>query len=164
MTWRPMRAADLAAVSRAAAAIHPGYPEADAVFAERLELCPEGCRVLDDGGALAGYALTHPWRYGRPPKLDTLLGAIPADADTWYLHDVALLPGARGRGASAAIVGLVADRARARGLGNLSLVAVNCSRPVWEARGFAVAADAAPDLSSYGGVAWFMSRPLRDTI
>lgn len=164
MIWRPMRTADLAAVSRAAAEIHPGYPEADAVFAERLELCPEGCRVLDDDGALAGYALTHPWRYGSPPKLDTLLGAIPADADTWYLHDVALLPAARGRGASAAIVELVVACARARGLASLSLVAVNDSRPIWEARGFAVAADAAPDLSSYGGVAWFMSRRISDTI
>lgn len=163
MNWRPMRAADLAAVSRAAAAIHPGYPEADAVFAERLALCPEGCAVLDDGGALAGYALTHPWRYGTPPKLDTLLGAVPADADTWYLHDVALLPHARGRGAAGAVVERVAALAGARGLATLSLVAVNDSRPVWEARGFRVAADAAPDLSSYGGVAWFMCRILRDT-
>lgn len=163
MNWRPMRAADLAALSAAAAAIHPGYPESDAVFAERLTLAPEGCHVLDDGGALAGYALTHPWRYGEPPKLDTLLGAIPADADTWYLHDVALLPHARGRGASAAIVGIVAALAAERGLASLSLVAVNHSRPIWEARGFAVAADAAPDLSSYGGVAWFMARRIGDT-
>lgn len=163
MTWRAMRAADLAALSRAAAAIHPGYPESDAVFAERLALCPEGCRVLDDGGALAGYALTHPWRYGRPPKLDTLLGAIPGDADTWYLHDVALLPRVRGRGASAALVAAVAGLARAGGFATLSLVAVNDSRPIWEAQGFAVATDAAPDLASYGGVAWFMMRRIRDT-
>ncbi len=164
MNWREMRAADLGAVSAAAAAIHPGYPEADAVFAERLALAPEGCRVLEEAGALAGYALTHPWRYGAPPKLDTLLGAIPADADTWYLHDIALLPRARGLGFAGVLVEGLAAAARARGFATMSLVAVNNSRPVWEARGFSVATDAAPELSSYGGVAWFMMRRLRDTI
>ena len=28
-----------------------------------------------------------------PPKLDTLLGQLPAQPDTYYLHDLALLPG-----------------------------------------------------------------------
>lgn len=164
MIWRGMVAADLDAVLAAAAEIHPGYPEDAAVFAERLALWPRGCRVLDDGGTLAGYALTHPWHYGAPPKLDTLLGALPADADTYYLHDIALRPSARGRGAArAAVAGFVALAAEL-GLPSLSLVAVNQSRPVWEAQGFRVAADAAPDLGSYGGIAWFMARRIADTL
>ncbi len=164
MIWRDMTSADLDAVLDAAAVIHPGYPEDRSVFAERLELWPRGCRVLDDGGRLAGYAVTHPWRYGDPPKLDTLLGALPEVADTYYFHDIALLPRARGRGASRVVVAGLAGLAERLGLATVSLVAVNASRPIWEAQGFAVAADAVPDLGSYGGEAWFMVRRLRDTL
>lgn len=164
MIWRAMIPADLDAVLAAAAIIHPGYPEDRAVFAERLALWPEGCRVLERAGALAGYAVTHPWRYGQPPKLDTLLGGLAADADTYYFHDIALLPDARGRGASRAVVADFAGMAERLGFASISLVAVNASRPIWEAQGFGVATDAAPDLGSYGGEAWFMVRRLHDTI
>lgn len=160
--WREMRQSDLAEVLAVADAVHPGYPEGAAVFAERLDLHPEGCRVLiGAAGTVAGYTLTHPWRYGAPPKLDTLLRAIPADADTYYLHDIALLPEARGAGAATALLAFLAEHAAALGLSRTSLVAVNASRPIWEKRGFAVAADVRPDLSSYGGEAWFM---VRDTV
>lgn len=164
MIWRAMVAGDLDAVLDAAAIIHPGYPEDRAVFAERLALWPEGCRILDADGTVGGYALTHPWRYGTPPKLDTLLGALPAEPDTYYLHDIALLARARGQGAARRLVDDLAALAARSGLPTLSLVAVNASRPIWEAQGFAVADDAAPDLASYGGEAWFMVRRLPDIL
>ncbi len=157
--WRAMRQSDLAAVLAVADVVHPGYPEDAAVFAERLALHGAGCLVLTDAaGRVAGYTLTHPWRYGVPPKLNTLLRAIPADADTYYLHDIALLPAARGAGAATALLDILSAHARELGLTRTSLVAVNASRPIWERRGFAVADDAHPDLSSYGGEAWFMVR------
>jgi len=164
MIWRQMTAADLDAVLAAAAVIHPGFPEDRAVFAERLELWPEGCRVLEQAGVLAGYAVTHPWRYGQPPKLDTLLGALPEAPDTYYFHDIALLPHARGRGASRVVVADLAGLAERGDFATISLVAVNASRPIWMAQGFSVATDATPDLGSYGGGACFMMRRLRDTI
>ena len=164
MIWRGMIPTDLDAVLAAAAIIHPGYPEERGVFAERLDLWPEGCRVLDQGGLLAGYAISHPWRYGLPPKLDARLGALPAGADTYYLHDIALLPNARGRGAAGVLLADLAGLAEWHRFATLSLVAVNASRPIWEAQGFCVAADATPDLGSYGVDAWFMVRRLRDTI
>jgi len=164
MIWRSMASADLDAVLAAAAVIHPGYPEDRAVFAERLALCPEGCRVLAQAGELVGYAVTHPWQYGHPPKLDTLLGALPSAPDTYYFHDIALLPQARGRGASRVVVAELAGLAERLGLATVSLVAVNASRPIWESQGFRVATDATPDLGSYGGEAWFMARHLHDTI
>jgi GNAT superfamily N-acetyltransferase len=157
--WREMRQSDLAAVLATAAVVHPGYPEDAAVFAERLALHAAGCRVLADAAdRVLGYTLTHPWCYGAPPKLNTLLRAIPADADTYYLHDIAILPAARGAGAATALLALLAEHAAALGLTRMSLVAVNASRPIWEKRGFVVAADARPDLASYGGEAWFMAR------
>jgi len=162
--WRAMSEDDLAAVRQIAGIVHPDYPEDAAVFAERLALYPPGCRLfVDASGRAAGYALTHPWRHRTPPKLDTLLGAIPADADTYYLHDIALLPWTRGRGAATELLADLALLAREAGLSRMSLVAVNASRPVWEHRGFTVDAEAAADLASYGGEAWFMTRFLDDT-
>lgn len=99
--WRAMAAADLAAAERIAARVHPDYPEDAAVFAERLSLFPEGCLVLvSPSGELGGYVIAHPWRLGQPPALNSLLGALPAAADTLYIHDIALLPERRGGGAA----------------------------------------------------------------
>ena len=95
-----MTAADLPAVNAIAAQVHVAYPEDAAVFAERLTLHPAGCCVLDGGTGVAGYVISHPWRIAEPPALDTLLGALPAPASTYYIHDIALLPAARRGGAA----------------------------------------------------------------
>jgi hypothetical protein len=100
--WRPMRAADLDAVVAISDAVHGAFTEPRAVYAERLDLYPEGCRVFARGGAVAGFLVTHPWHRGAVPKIGALLGALPAPADIYYLHDIALLPAARGTGAGAA--------------------------------------------------------------
>ncbi len=41
----------------------------------------------------------YPWRFGQPPKLNMRLHRLSDDADTFYIHDVAILPAARGGGA-----------------------------------------------------------------
>ena len=130
-----MAPADLPAVLRIAAEVHPGYPERDEVFAERLALHPDGCLVLDGGDGPLGYCISHPWR-GEPPALDTLLGALPPQPLSWYLHDVALLPAARGLGAPAALLACLRERAAAASLRALSLTAVNGSAPYWRRQGF----------------------------
>lgn len=160
--WRAMTPPDLPAVAALAAAIHVAHPEDDAVFAERLALFPAGCLVLEEAGEIAGYVLAHPWRRLAPPPLDTLLGALPADADCLYLHDVALAPAARGRGAAAAVLERLATLARESHLPGIALVAVCGTPPFWIRQGF-VAVDApslAAKLASYGAGARLMERPL----
>lgn len=44
--WRSARASDLMAISAIAARIHPDLPESPDVFAEKMRLYPDGCRVL----------------------------------------------------------------------------------------------------------------------
>ena len=160
--WRPMRDTDLPQVNAVAAAVHPDYPEDAAVFAERLRLYPQGCHVLADAaGTLEGYAISHPWSGDAPPALNTMLHALPAALTTFYIHDIALLPEARGHGAAAAIVeGLVAQ-ARAAGFAQVALVAVNGTEAFWQRHGFSPAGGAAlaAELASYGGGARFMTRP-----
>lgn len=159
--WRPMTSADLRAVGKVADTIHVDHPEDDAVFSERLALYPAGCWFLEsaDGVSADGYVVSHPWRFAAPPKLNALLRAIPADSTTYYVHDLAILPCARGSGAAAAIVSRLADHAMDRGFQTMSLVAVNGSQPFWIRFGFAASGDA--DFSSYGEDARLMVRTLR---
>lgn len=158
-TWRPMRDADIGAAHALSEIVHPGHPETRAVFAERLALCPEGCFVLDGEDGLAGYALSHPYVRDAAPALDTLLGALPAHCDVYYIHDIAILPHARGRGAGAAIVSLLKQHARDAGFDTICLVAVNSSAPFWQRHGFAVrkVAGMREKLGSYGEGAMYMS-------
>ena len=157
-----MTSRDLAGVQFMADAIHVDHPEDPEVLAERQRLYPQGCFVLAGEDGLIGYALTHPWHIGNPPPLNRKLGELPPRATTYYIHDVALLPSARGRGYAAHIVDLVVEHARQTGIGNLSLVAVNKSQAVWERHGFRANAlsGLAEKLSSYGPDAVLMVRDL----
>lgn len=157
-----MTEADLPAVLDIAGRVHVNYPEDEAVVVERFQLYPAGCAVLAFGHGLAGYALTHPWRYGAPPTLNMKLGAIPPRPTTYYVHDLALLPETRGTGAGAAMANAILAHARATGYDNASLVAVNGSVPFWSKVGFEVVDDPAlaAKLMTYDGDARFMVRKM----
>jgi GNAT superfamily N-acetyltransferase len=158
--WRPMVASDLAAVERIAEIVHPAYPESEEVPAERLALFPAGCLIA--GGArdeAIGYAVTHPGRLGRPPALDSRLGELASDADCLYLHDVALLPEARGLGLGESLVGLLRALSIRSGFKVMALTAVNCSTSYWRRQGFSdYSGDGilAAKLFSYGDDAVYM--------
>lgn len=150
--WRPMTAADLPAVQAIADLVHVAHPERPEVFAERLRLSPDHCFVwIDADAGVLGYAISHPW-HGPPPALDTLLGALPADPTALHVHDIALLPSARGHGASRDILALLLAQARGEGLAGVCLVAVNGTAPLWRSFGFRETAEAsfAAVLASYG--------------
>jgi ribosomal protein S18 acetylase RimI-like enzyme len=161
--WRAMTNVDLLHVLHIAAQVHTAYPEDEAVFAERLRLYPAGCRVLEVEGRVAGYVISHPWRLYEPPALNSLLGSLPESPDTYYLHDLVLLPEARGTGAGSAIVETLADHAHTEAFATLSLVAVHDSVEFWRRHGFAVVSrpTLAEKLRSYDEAARFMVRPLR---
>ena len=160
--WRPMRPGDLAGVVALADAIHPDLPEDLAVFADRLALFPEGCHVLAPetltGDTLLGYVVAHPWAGNDPPKLNTVLGALPAVPDALLIHDVALAPGARGQGAAAAIVARLLALAEA--YPRAMLVSVYGTAPFWSRFGFRDATALLPPaaLAAYGEDARLMVR------
>lgn len=158
-----MQESDLPRVAEIAALVHRSYPEDSEVFAERLRLYPQGCRVLsNEAGALVGYVLSHPWLFMQPPALNTLLVALPEHPTTYYLHDIALLPQARGSGFASDMARTLACDARAAGFANMSLVAVNDSAAFWEKHGFRIVGDPAlaAKLGSYGPDARLMAREL----
>jgi ribosomal protein S18 acetylase RimI-like enzyme len=165
--WRPMVAADLPGVLAVADSVHPTFPEDGVVFEERLRLYPIGCLAFSSGEDILGYAVSHPWRAYDPPALNAQLGELPRQPETYYIHDVALLPELRGTGAAALVVALLLARAQKEVLPSVSLVAVNNSVGFWERHGFLnvasqkiVNATLARKLRGYDEAAAFMVRQL----
>ncbi|EKS42431.1 hypothetical protein HMPREF9696_00596 [Afipia clevelandensis ATCC 49720] len=160
-----MTAVDLPAVNALAARIHPEYPEDPAVFAERLRLYPDGCRVFERGDGIEAYVVSHPWQRTEPPALNSLLGELPAIPSAYYIHDLALTPDVRGSGAASEIVAWLGAHARASGFSGMSLIAVNSSSGFWQRQGFEVTRNPQLDakLRSYGDDAVYMTRSLEVT-
>lgn len=161
--WRPMQRENLSAVNAVADRVHADYPEDEAVLAERLSLYPEGCMCLWSDDSLIGYLVSHPWHFKQPPALNVLLGRIPSPASTYYVHDIALLPDARGTGAASIAVNRIVAHAMEAGFPNVSLIAVNGSAGFWERHCFVAVDDPAlgPKLRSYEDHAVFMNLALR---
>lgn len=160
--WRPAHASDLPAISAIAARAHPDLPESLEVFAEKMRLYPNGCRVLIAEDGLAGYGLSHPWMQRRIPPLNGLLARLPDEADCLYVHDVAVLPEFRG-GVLRTYIAEIEQLARGSGIATLALVSVYATRPMWQRLGFEpVAADTElrAKLASYGERATYMLRDL----
>jgi GNAT superfamily N-acetyltransferase len=162
VAWRTLTGYDMPAVEQIAATVHPDFFESLDVLAERQRLYFHGAYLLEINERPAGYVLSHPWRLGDLPPLNTLLGDLPPEADTYYIHDLALLPVARRVGAASFITEALAKHARAHSFPTMSLVAVNSSQGFWERHAFAVEdrPDLSPKLQSYEPAARYMVRRL----
>lgn len=156
MRWRAMVAGDIPDVARLSDAIHGTSTERPEIYAERLRLYPAGCRMLDREGRGLGYLIAHPWHGGQPPVLDAPIGHIPADADRFYIHDLALAPEARGTGMAQAGIAILLEHARSAGFHRVALTAVNGAETFWEGQGFRAIANA----SAYGQGSLAMERRL----
>jgi hypothetical protein len=157
-----MTPSDLPPVEDVAEIVHPAYPEDASVFTERLNLYPAGCLVLEINQTIQGYAIGHPCLIQHPPALNTLLGRLPHAPNTFHIHDLALLPAARGARHANAAIDIFIEQAKALALPRMSLIAVGKSPNFWRRNGFAIA-DQTPVracLATYGDSAIFMTRTL----
>ena len=154
---------DLNGVVEVARLSFPDHFEGYDCFEERQRLAPEGCFVLSsEAGEIRGYLVAYPYRrYGAPP-LNSLIGKIAEDANTLYLHDLALHPQTRGGGYTRAVVERLAEQAKAAGWPQISLVAVNNAGDFWARMGFVSQSPEgmAEKLATYGEDALYMERPL----
>ncbi|MGU3400348.1 GNAT family N-acetyltransferase [Brucellaceae bacterium D45D] len=158
--WRLMRAHDMAGVMAVAALVHPDFYEEEAVFRDRLNLYPAGCFVYADDDEILGYVISHPWKIDTLPALNSVLGKLPEDTNTYYIHDIALLPAARSGGAASCAITLMAAQAEADGFLTMALVAVNNSGGFWEKKGFVIRdlPELAEKLKTYSDDARYMVR------
>lgn len=113
--------------------IHSLYEDPE-IFEERRALS-KGSYVLDTE-KVVGYLISHPYRRDTYPPLNTLIREIPEDPDTWYIHDLAILPEFRGRGMVRPVLAKVKALALAQGIKELSLVSVYGTEPFWTKMGF----------------------------
>ena len=141
IVWRRLSIDDIDDLANVANEIHPGLLESNEVFAERVRLFPEGCLALvklvqGKSDELCGYAISHPIRHRQPPDLDSFLKEIAPDADQYYIHDLAILPSARGRGlAQDCTKKLLAVAER---FPTSCLVSVYGTSPFWSKYGFCI--------------------------
>jgi GNAT superfamily N-acetyltransferase len=117
--------------------------------------------VLIGEDGVSGYLLAHPWRLGAPPFLDMLLGALPPDADTLYLHDIVIDPARRGRGEARAGIAALLHEAE-RDYASISLISIGGVTSFWKGWGFEVSRDFDVDaiLRSYDSDARYMVKML----
>ncbi len=91
-----------------------GYPEAlrdgPEAFASRIDIAPDHCRAVEQGGRLLAWLLSHPWRSFDPPTPDQVLA--PGGDACWYIHDLSVVPEGRGLGLGRALVEHVVARCR----------------------------------------------------
>jgi GNAT superfamily N-acetyltransferase len=160
--WQPFTTDALAAAEAIAEVIHPDMPERSEVFAEKIALAPATARVAVADGRIVGYAIAHPWRLGAIPKLDRFLERLPEAPDCIFVHDVALLPEARGHNLAATFIDHLRAEACARGIGALSCVSVYGTTVLWARLGFVIEArpDLAESLAGYGETARYMVAPV----
>jgi ribosomal protein S18 acetylase RimI-like enzyme len=161
-TLRPMRDADLDAVLAVQAACYPpAMREPAGVVLSRLRAAPATTLVACDGAAVRAYAFAYPSRLGRITPLNAGFAPAP-EADTLYVHDLAVAPGAHGRGVGRRLAQALFDGARDAGLRHGALVAVLDAAPFWASLGFAPSdpGSGAVALASYPPGAAYMVRAL----
>ncbi|HEX3018803.1 MAG TPA: GNAT family N-acetyltransferase [Chitinispirillaceae bacterium] len=156
--WKPLEIQDISDVVAIAHQIHPQLPERAEVLREKVVLYPQGCKKLLVNSKIVGYALAHPWCQNSIPSLDNFLGKLPDYPDCLYLHDIAILKTARGRGAAAHYVAELIKMAKQRSYSKIALVSVYGTTGFWEKHGFSVVNSASVEkkLESYGETACYM--------
>ena len=165
--------------------------ESAEVFARRLA-SPANCSlVLEMDGEVCAYLAAYHSEHGKvtPLQGDFETVAAPGQADTLYLHDMAVLPRMAGRGCARRLLSTLCTQAVAQGLPQLTgrgfaqallaplhaqavafglqraaLVSVQGSQAYWEHQGYAVErleqARQRVRLASYGASAVYMARRL----
>jgi predicted N-acetyltransferase YhbS len=161
---RLMQAADLPAVLEIQAVCHTeAAHESRESLKAKFSASHTTCFIASFDRNTVGYLISLPWKFLCPPVWNAESCRLPSSPDCLYLHDLAVIPGARKSGAARVLVQAFFDRQRVLGLGRASLVAVQNYAPYWERFGFRTVPLSEPlkaTLSSYGAEAEYMERAI----
>ncbi|QBL09503.1 GNAT family N-acetyltransferase [Rheinheimera sp. D18] len=139
--------------------------EAPELLNQRLAAQPQSCWLAESNAKhVLAYLLSYPAMIGDIAPLGSPFKQV-VNANTLYLHDMAVDNRARGLGLAQQLLQQALRFAAERGLTNLALVAVQGAVPYWQRNGFstvAVTSDQGQQaLHSYTGQqAVYMQKPL----
>ena len=100
------------------------------------QVAPQFCFVAETGGKVIAYFFAHPWPKRVPPPIDTHYSEIPKNADSMFIHDLALLPEARGTGLATLLVKHLFEVSSLAGFSHHSLISVQGTLHFWKKLGF----------------------------
>lgn len=110
-------------------------PESLQTLQSKWQVSSLSCFVIEADNQVVGYCLAHPWQLGNPPSLEQVITKVE-QADTLYLHDIALSAKAQGKGAGQAALEKLIGIAQQFMYHTLSLVAVQGASSYWKKQGF----------------------------
>ncbi|QDE32223.1 MULTISPECIES: GNAT family N-acetyltransferase [Shewanella] len=110
-------------------------PESLSVMQSKWQTSPSSCWVFEHNNQMLAYALVHPWRQGDAPSLDTEING-QINADSWYLHDMAISPSAQGMGIGKKLFNYIVKQAKTLAVNGIGLVAVQGAHTYWQKQGF----------------------------
>lgn len=156
---RPMVQDDLDQVMRIQEQAYiPELHESATAFTGKIQCFPDSNWVIQGQQGLLAYLFSQPAQHLFPPPLNDAGSSIES-ATALHLHDMAVLPEARGLGIATALVTASLDWGRRQDLAWASLVAVQDSQVFWQARGFSICTPK-KSLESYGSGACYMHQSL----
>lgn len=151
----PAQLLDLRNLEQIEAAVYPPHlAESPEVLGSRIKIAPHFCGVAKLDHHCVGYVLAHPWLDNSSPGLGKILDSIPQNADVIHLHDMAVLPEMRGKGAARLMLTWLESRLLVEGFSAITLVAVDGADKFWRVMGF----DDLGPASGYDDVARLMRR------
>jgi ribosomal protein S18 acetylase RimI-like enzyme len=137
--------------------------ESDEVILARFQQVPDTSWIVECDGEVCGYLVGYlsatgevsPWGFEFEHK---------SQADTLYLHDLAIGKSAAGLGFGPLLVAYALEQAKTKALTDVALVSVQNSKTFWEKLGFIEYEDLhkaqLENLASYAGPAFYMTRSL----
>ena len=99
-------------------------------------LFPELCLVGFHHLRPAGYLIAHPWPLRVPPPINEQTYTVPENANSIFIHDLALLPESRSTGLATRLVETLLTTGLDSGYSFFSLISVQGTRKFWAKFGF----------------------------
>ncbi|MCL1141862.1 GNAT family N-acetyltransferase [Shewanella gaetbuli] len=143
---------------------HEITPESLEVMQSKWQVSPDTCWVYEHQGQVSGYILTHAWKKGDAPKLDSVLthqnNGASINATSHYIHDMAVSPQAQGLGIAKKLVQQLINFCQNHDGRGIGLVAIQGADDFWQRFGFDYHTDTSVGLTraleSYGNDACYM--------
>lgn len=106
------------------------------VFQNRFDHFGQFFKVATIKDQIVGYIICFPYKLGEIPKNNAPFENDLKQPDCFYIHDVTLIPEARGQGLAPLLIESAFNQAKDLGFTKVSLVSVGQSGNYWDKLGF----------------------------